>query len=171
MGAGSNKCGRLGTGRTDASSCGWGLGAASTDEKVPAQVSTALVVNWEQVTTGFFHTCGLSSRRYAYCWGQNIHGQLGSSDAIQKNTPNRVASQLQWTMLAAGDKSTCGLASGKLYCWGTSCGRTPGQTSPEVDPSPNFFSQISMGVQGYYNFPVNAIGIALPAPPSPPVTV
>jgi hypothetical protein len=30
-----------------------------------------------QVSTGFFHTCGVTTAKRAYCWGDNIRGQIG----------------------------------------------------------------------------------------------
>ena len=153
MGAGQGDYGQLGTGK-------------NVETFVPAQVSTAVVATWGQAAAGTYHTCGLSSpSSYAYCFGDNRFGQLGSGDMVNKNTPTPVNSTIQWSMLAAGDLSTCGLAAGKkLYCWGSVfCSDPPGLLSPGRDPSSNYFSQISM----HYAY---AVGIAVPPPPpSPPL--
>jgi alpha-tubulin suppressor-like RCC1 family protein len=30
-----------------------------------------------QVSTGGFHSCGVTTSHRAYCWGNNIRGQIG----------------------------------------------------------------------------------------------
>jgi hypothetical protein len=48
----------------------------TTDRSVPTPVSTALVSKWQTVTAGGYHTCGLSTKGIAYCWGK-YHGIVG----------------------------------------------------------------------------------------------
>src|SRR2546425_935913 len=60
------------------------------------------------ISTGDFHTCGLTTGTEAYCWGE------GSSP-----TPAPISGALRFAQLDAGSHHTCGVTSGNLaYCWG-----------------------------------------------------
>ncbi len=79
------------------------------------------------LTAGFAHTCGLTPGGPAYCWGDNVVGQLGSPiifeaacDNYPCNTmPVAVATGIAFESITAGDRHTCAIASGgAAYCWG-----------------------------------------------------
>ena len=38
---------------------------------------------WASVSGGFYHTCGVTTAREAYCWGRNGYGELGGGNHIQ----------------------------------------------------------------------------------------
>ena len=67
-----------------------------------------------------------SSPAFAPLQGQGFNGELGTgSNATYSSTPLPVATDLSFSVLAAGGEFTCGLADGKPYCWvseGTCCG-------------------------------------------------
>jgi hypothetical protein len=68
---------------------------------------------------GMYHTCGLTTGGYAYCWGFNDQGQLGNGSTTNSSSPVPVATSLTFVSLAAGGEHTCGLTStGAAYCWG-----------------------------------------------------
>jgi serine/threonine-protein kinase len=55
----------------------------------------------------------------AYCWGQNLHGQLGDGSTESRNTATRIAGDVTLRSIEAGGALTCGLATdGAEYCWG-----------------------------------------------------
>jgi alpha-tubulin suppressor-like RCC1 family protein len=124
-GLGRHTCGLTGAG----SAYCWGenpfgaLGDGSTgDRAAPVQVSGGLA--FEQVVAGGFlgHTCGLTSAGPAYCWGDNSVGQVGDNSTLDRLEPSAVfdGARLSFTILDAGFRHTCGLASGgALYCWGS----------------------------------------------------
>ena len=60
------------------------------------------------ITVGDFHTCGLSTGKEAYCWGEGWGA-----------TPAPISSTLIFARLDAGSRHTCGVTTGNLaYCWG-----------------------------------------------------
>ncbi len=68
---------------------------------------------------GMYHTCGLTTGGYAYCWGLNDQGQLGNGGTTNSPSPVPVATSLTFVSLVAGGEHTCGLtSSGAAYCWG-----------------------------------------------------
>ena len=51
-------------------------------------------LTFESVSTGHFHTCGVTPDRAVYCWGSNKYGQLGhAADTWVNNQPSRVSIQ------------------------------------------------------------------------------
>ncbi|MFN0181833.1 MAG: Ig-like domain-containing protein [Gemmatimonadales bacterium] len=94
-----------------------GNGTNSVDEYDPRLVSTGVAM--DSITAGFKHSCSLSQAGAAFCWGDNIDGQLGNGSNIGANTPSSVSGGLVFTQLAAGYGHTCGIAAGgQAYCWG-----------------------------------------------------
>ena len=78
----------------DALCWGWnpnGLGdGASWISDTPVMVSGGL--SFELVGGGFAHSCGVTTRGIAYCWGSvNTMGQLGDGTYVASNEPVRVA--------------------------------------------------------------------------------
>ncbi len=72
-----------------------------------------------RLAAGAVHTCALIQGGQAFCWGQNLHGQLGDGTTQNQRTPTAVAGGLEFTSLYAGGALTCGFsASGPEYCWG-----------------------------------------------------
>ena len=73
------------------------------------------------VSSGGFHTCGVTSTGQGYCWGLGSNGQLGQGGAIgaSSNMPVLVAGGLVFQSMAAGRFHTCGLTrTGQAHCWG-----------------------------------------------------
>jgi Regulator of chromosome condensation (RCC1) repeat len=71
------------------------------------------------VMAGDAHACAIVGGRAA-CWGANGSGQCGVA-AARSVMPTWVGAphDVQWTALAGGDSSTCGLkVDGSVWCWG-----------------------------------------------------
>jgi alpha-tubulin suppressor-like RCC1 family protein len=83
--------------------------------------ATASSQKFVQISTGEDHTCGLTSRGAAYCWGYNGYGELGDGTTTDSgvNGPQAVIGGLKFTSIQTGGYYTCGLTSrGAAYCWG-----------------------------------------------------
>ena len=129
---GSHSCGLT----TDGAAYCWGdnragqVGVAGTDQLAsPTRVADA--PPFIALAAGWFHTCGLTNDGQMYCWGDNSLGQLGrgtdrSSAArvysFSHHRPERVIGSLRFSSISASPSatSTCGVASGVVYCWGES---------------------------------------------------
>ena len=47
--------------------------------------------NWTMVSSGFTHSCAVSTDGSIYCWGENTKGQLGTGGTEARTTPTKVA--------------------------------------------------------------------------------
>jgi alpha-tubulin suppressor-like RCC1 family protein len=105
---GDNNNGQLGDGTT-----------TDSDANGPQPVIGGL--RFASIRPGERHTCGLTSRGEAYCWGFNSDGQLGDGTTTTSgvNGPQPVIGGLRFASISAGYELTCGLTSrGAAYCWG-----------------------------------------------------
>src|SRR5450759_4260350 len=91
----------------------------TTEQHTPVAVQQG-GVTFSSISTGGYHTCGLTSGAAAYCWGWNGHGQLGDNTTTEQHTPVAVRQGgVTFTSITAGGWHTCGLTSaGAAYCWG-----------------------------------------------------
>ncbi|HWV37017.1 MAG TPA: Ig-like domain-containing protein [Vulgatibacter sp.] len=65
------------------------------------------------------HMCALDAVGAAWCWGDNLFGQLGSA-VSGSNVPVAVSGGLTFTSIYAGGYHTCGITdTGAVYCWGS----------------------------------------------------
>jgi alpha-tubulin suppressor-like RCC1 family protein len=105
----------------------WGRGTdgqlgngGETSRSAPIPVAGGL--RFGSLAAGSYHTCGIAADAAAYCWGARWerHGQLGNPSVENGSVrPVRVATELRFVQLTAGQMHTCGLtAEGVAYCWG-----------------------------------------------------
>ena len=110
-------------------------------------------IQFAAVTSGYFHSCGLTPAGRAYCWGGNTWGTLGDGSRTASNRPVAVAGGLRYTMIESGAGHTCGVTeSGKVYCWGLNDEGHVGADwvrrgieEPHVLPGNQFWVQVSAG--------------------------
>jgi alpha-tubulin suppressor-like RCC1 family protein len=48
-------------------------------------------LTWRALSGGISHTCGVTTDDRAYCWGQNMVGQLGDGTTVNRLAPVAVA--------------------------------------------------------------------------------
>ncbi|MET3961957.1 alpha-tubulin suppressor-like RCC1 family protein [Marmoricola sp. OAE513] len=119
---GSNKKGMLGN------------GVANGSETAPVAVAGGR--DWQSISAGWTHTCGVTTAGELYCWGENTFGQLGTGGG-DASSPTRVGSASDWESVSAGYTTTCAVkATGGLFCWGMGSrgqlgtGNTDSQATP-----------------------------------------
>src|SRR6266568_3609602 len=93
-------------------------------------VAVAGGLRFTVVSAGGRFTCGVTTAGSAYCWGDNLDGQLGiGSNAGPEacstvpypcsTNPVAVLGGLTFAAVSAGSEHTCGIAmTGASYCWG-----------------------------------------------------
>ncbi|MEJ2186733.1 MAG: hypothetical protein P8Z36_12445 [Gemmatimonadota bacterium] len=95
------------------------LGDGSTqDRPFPAPVQD-LPAPPTALAAGAVSTCAVLADGTTYCWGQNIHGELGDGTRQSRTTPVPVFGGLTFRSIFAGGALTCGFTGdGAQYCWG-----------------------------------------------------
>jgi alpha-tubulin suppressor-like RCC1 family protein len=114
-----------------------GIGTPVQDRDLPVQVGTD--VRWMGVSTGGDHTCGVMTDHTAWCWGRNLHGQLGVADNQDRTAPVQVGAATAWQRVEAGADHTCALTpTGGLHCWGRNLEGelAQGDTDDRLTPTP-----------------------------------
>src|SRR5438477_16324 len=112
---GDNLDGALGVGADTGSVQSCSVGPCSY---TPLAVAGGLA--FTTLGAGNFHACGLTSSGAAYCWGENVFGQLGDGTTTNSLTPVAVAGGLTFATLSPFISHTCGLTTGGVgYCWGS----------------------------------------------------
>ena len=112
---GLNNYGQLGTGATGPESCISGPGVPCSSTPVPVTAG----INLSAVFAGRRHSCGVTSAGAAYCWGENVYGQLGDGTTTNSLTPVAVAGGLSLANVSPFYYHSCGLTTeGVAYCWG-----------------------------------------------------
>lgn len=99
-------------------------GALDSEAQVRLTVYTDLLAVGA-LSAGATHTCGLTSKGQAWCWGSNGYGAIGlgvepvnEATALYAN-PMPVAGAHAFQAISSGDRHTCALTeAGKAYCWG-----------------------------------------------------
>src|SRR5215207_52891 len=115
--------------------------APGTPESRPEFAAASVPLSFAQVSTGTFHSCGVTTDGRAYCWGGNDKGQLGDGTTfinISRTTPSAVVGGLRFRHVSVGYEHSCGLTlDDRVFCWGM-----------------NFFGQLGNGTQGSDHFSV-----------------
>ena len=71
------------------------------------------------VSVGSTHACALDANGYAYCWGLNDHGQLGTNNTANSPYAVPVVDGHTFRAIAVGVQHTCAIGTDNiLYCWG-----------------------------------------------------
>lgn len=112
-------------------------------------IDVRVVHRFAQIFAGHFHTCGLTERGRAFCWGRNQMGQVGVGKIEPWETesePVRVLidESISFQTLALGEKHSCGLTTDeKVWCWGSN---EYGQLGE--DPDEFVYSTIPVELEG-----------------------
>lgn len=112
-----------------------GNGSKNT-QLVPAQV-TGIAGQIVSVTAGALHTCAVTQDGLAYCWGNNLTGQLGVDTGGASDVPVLVPGLSGVQSIAAGGSHTCALTqTGPVQCWGANASGQLGNNQKDNSPTP-----------------------------------
>lgn len=78
------------------------------------------VHEWTVIASSPYHSCGIFDGK-AYCWGENVSGQLGDGTTNDSTTPIAVSDTImtgEVTAITASISHSCAIADNKAYCWG-----------------------------------------------------
>jgi hypothetical protein len=105
---GGNNAGQLGDGT--------GGGSAFSDFPVAVLGGHTFAV----ISAGQGHTCGVTATGDAFCWGDNVSGQLGDGNlGMDSHIPIGVLGGHAFEAINGGGLHTCGVATtGDPFCWG-----------------------------------------------------
>lgn len=85
---------------------------------VPLPVSGGL--HFSSISSGGYHSCGVTTAATVYCWGYNQYGELGDGGTTNRRVPVPVATTLRFVAITTGGFHSCGLTiDGLAYCWGS----------------------------------------------------
>lgn len=92
----------------------------TTTYYTPQAVDSA--VSYVSVSTGYRHTCGITTTGLLKCWGSNQWGKLGDGTTTQRNLPVAIDAGTNYSLVSTGYSHTCGVVGlapgGALKCWG-----------------------------------------------------
>jgi len=95
------------------------LGDGTTEGKAQPTPVAGLPSGATQAVAGAVHTCALVAGGAAYCWGQNLQGQLGDGTTTNRSSPVAVSGGHRFRSIHAGGALTCGITTdGNELCWG-----------------------------------------------------
>lgn len=109
----------------------------STQRDAPVLVLGGFT-DWTLIRGNNGHYCGLRATGQGYCWGNGTAGRVrGDGTNSGSSTPYEVTGNFtNWTYIAGGFDSSCGIRGGRLYCWGSRASYGIPDGLPVTDPNP-----------------------------------
>ena len=93
----------------------------------------------QEVGIGSNHLCVLASSA-PLCWGGNTQGELGNGTLVVSTSPVKVSSDVvkagSTLDLSTTNTTNCAIASGRVYCWGSSYQFQGGRIAPPITSTP-----------------------------------
>jgi alpha-tubulin suppressor-like RCC1 family protein len=85
---------------------------------VEDSISVDVKALFHSISAGTSHTCGVSTRHNAYCWGEGALGRRGDGTDVRRSSPVLVRGNHRFNNVSAGFGTTCGVAGSESFCWG-----------------------------------------------------
>jgi len=142
-----------------------GNGTTAGGASSPTAISGGLTLRDVQAEAA--SPCGLTTTGQAYCWGNNVGGQIGDGTTTQRLVPTPVSGSLTFASLAASSgqdnilSHMCGITTaGDAYCWG---GNTRGELGAATSSACSFgggsaCSTVPVLVSGGHKWKALAVG-------------
>lgn len=94
-------------------------GLMTGSQTTPVAISGGF--NFQQISLGASHACGVTTTGGVKCWGWNANGQLGDNSTTNRKTPVNASGLVSGVLkVEAGGSSTCALLNtGAVKCWGS----------------------------------------------------
>ena len=103
----------------------------------PVIVNLGTGVKAQSITTGYDHTCAITTDGLIRCWGGNSYGQLGGAGLYSQSIPvyvTDVESDFKAVAVEAGGWFTCAMFENhEIECWGRTSNSRLGVTAPNTD--------------------------------------
>jgi hypothetical protein len=95
------------------------IGDGTNENRAQPERVVGLPSRATAIAAGAVHNCVIVADGSAYCWGQNLRGQLGIGSTQNQNRATPVVGGLRFRSIYAGGALTCGVTTdGAEYCWG-----------------------------------------------------
>ena len=102
----------------------------------------------KHVTSGYMHSCALTTRGKVWCWGWNAYGQLGDNTTTNSSKPVAVANLGKVKAIDAGYLHTCAITTkGAVKCWGYNANGQLGDNSATNSLTPVSVYGITKGAK------------------------
>jgi alpha-tubulin suppressor-like RCC1 family protein len=103
----------------------------------------------KNVSSGYLHSCALTTKGKVWCWGYNAYGQLGDNTTTNSSKPVAVANLGTVKAIDAGYLHTCAITTkGVVKCWGYNANGQLGDNSTTNSLTPVTVYGISKGAKG-----------------------
>jgi uncharacterized protein YjdB len=145
----------VGVGTTTATAVVDGRTASTDVLVIPTFGQTVATVRSARVDQGLSYThstCALVPTGAAYCWGDNVFGDVGDGTTSRRVAPARVAGGVTFSIVVPGGYHTCGLSTaGSAFCWGRNAsgqlgdGTTIDRVTPTAVMGGRRYTQLALG--------------------------
>lgn len=118
---GDNEMGLLGSGGTETCSLPGPEGTLVVPCGRTPRIVAAGGTSFSAISSGSFHSCGVSTTGDVHCWGDNSIGQrgLGFKDELVRYESTIVSGGRKYSTVVSGDGYSCALAAdAQAWCWG-----------------------------------------------------
>lgn len=98
---------------------GYGQLGGPTQQNVESPTIVDSTTQYQAISVGLYHSCGLTFEGIAKCWGRGDFNQLGLLNTLSSKVPLIVDSNRRFKFISSGSYHTCAItAEDKLRCWG-----------------------------------------------------
>lgn len=136
----------------------WGVGMFGDGKEFsydPRPPTPTYYINksYRVVSSGYSHTCAITTENYLFCWGRNFYGELGDGTRIDRVKPTRIGGTRLFRQVDAGRSHTCAIAAAdnRAWCWGDNTagklgdGTTTSRLTPVLVAGGLQFREIAVG--------------------------